>query len=138
MLLAITELDIQRHDHGPRRDNRQTSRDPLLGISSKKRHVVATLHPSPTQATPKTKHPPGKLAIRPDLHAFLANRHQRRPPTMRPEPVDHGSKPAQLALIPPYYLTPINRQLFPLTSYIYNVSMELHIFGYQGFLGVCR
>jgi hypothetical protein len=119
MLLAITELDIQRHDHGPRRDHRQTSRDPLLGISSKKRHVVATLHPSPTQATPKTKHPPGKLA-------------------MRPEPVDHGSEPAQLALIPPYYLTPINHQLSPLTLYIYNVSMELHIFGYQGFLGVCR
>jgi hypothetical protein len=77
--------------------------------------VVATLHPGPTQATPKTKHPPGKLAIPPDLYAFFANRHQRRPPTMRPEPVDHRPKRAQLDFVPPYHLTPINHQPFLLT-----------------------
>ena len=85
----VPELDVQRHDHGPRRDHRQASQDPLPTIGGKKRHVVAKLHPGPTQATPKTKHPPSKLAIRPDLRAFLANRHQRRPLSMRPEPVDH-------------------------------------------------
>jgi hypothetical protein len=85
----ITYLGIQRYDHCPRRDHRQAGRDPLPGIGGKQRHVVATLHPSSLQTPSKPKHPPSKLAVRTDLHALIANRYQRRPPTMRNEPVDH-------------------------------------------------
>jgi hypothetical protein len=109
----ITELGIQRHDHAPSRNHRQASRDPLLGISGEERHVIPTVYPSPTQATRKTQHPVGELAVRPDLHALLTKRHQRWPLTTRREPIDYRrSQRAPPIRNPPLRLTPISHQPF--------------------------